>query len=598
LGSREKLPVYERSLSRKALDGIASGKHFLALSSRDGSVRVFATDDLAHERWKFQNLHAAYCVALSPDETLVAAGFDDGQAQVWSTETGAKVLPPLKHTRGITSICFSPDGMLLLTTSFEGYAKVWSTASGLQETTALPQAGHVRAARFAPDGRRVVVAGFDGSIRLWDLGGIMSPQKIPRGSTLLNDGVWASSVAQPPALALSSEHGLVTLPVPGEIKAIETSLNRNLLLAVTKSASDTWTIRGLAENSSQFLPWVIERKGSQPVITPGAETFTMVMGRRVESFSWMEGSPVGLLNSPDDAVTCATPPDSGWGSICTGTNVILFRGSSRLILDHDLKTSRAVMSPDGSRVVTCTLTKGLHPCYAQVWKVPSGEPVSPRLRHSDGVQDAAWSKDGRLLVTVDEDGIGIIWNTASWVPVGRSLRHSDQILSVKIGGSPEMIATASADRTVRLWDLQTGLPLTPPLSMTFDVSAVSFLKDGLLATELEGDDWLWKLPSSGSLTDPQRGKIALLMNGLDRTALDSAETVDRWETLRSTRPEQTEASNEEISRWHQIQADTALVNRKHHLEEHHMRKVVEFYPKAYGASNQLANAVRRARRSE
>jgi hypothetical protein len=152
---------------------------------------------------------------------------------------------------------------------------------------------------------------------------------------------------------------------------------------------------------------------------------------------------------------------------------------------------------------------------------------------------------------------------------------------------------------LRLWDLQTGLPLTPALSMTFDVSSVSFLKDGLLATELEGDDWLWKLPRSGSFTDQQRGKIALLMNGLDRTAVDSAETVERWQTLHSAPyKSRLKPATKRSHDGTKSKRDTALVNRKHHLEEHHMRKVVEFHPKAYGASNQLANAVRRARRSE
>ena len=77
---------------------------------------------------------------------------------------------------------------------------------------------------------------------------------------------------------------------------------------------------------------------------------------------------------------------------------------------------------------------------------------------------AAFSPDGKRIVTASEDKTARIWDAATGKPIGEPLKgHEDAVCSAAFSPDGKRIVTASRDKTARLWDAATGKPIGEPL---------------------------------------------------------------------------------------------------------------------------------------
>lgn len=80
-----------------------------------------------------QGNHRVLSVALSPDKTLIAAGFYDNIIRVWKRSSDGEYChfyDNNAHKRSVSSLTYSPDGKLLLSAACNDCIKLWdSTAS-------------------------------------------------------------------------------------------------------------------------------------------------------------------------------------------------------------------------------------------------------------------------------------------------------------------------------------------------------------------------------------------------------------------------------------------------------------------------------------
>lgn len=588
--------VESHTLGKEQIDAIASAQGRAVVVSRDGTVYVFNTQDFSHPELTLNNPSSAISVALSQDGSRLAVGFFNGQVHVWSLDSRTKVLPPLIHDRGVTSVAFAPDGSMLLTACFDGFVRAWNLITGQEETSMLPQGAPIRSAKFCSDSRRILAAGYDGSLREWDLAGILNPLKIPRNAKLLGNDLWAWCNPQSNQLLLRNKQGLSTFQLAGQIETIEVTPDQRHLLTLSEDSGKSWVVQSIDVGARHFLEWAVKTT-EKPAVFSGNESFSIATSNRTECFSISSGSTISLLSDlPIQASHVVCPKSfNSWGAACYGSNVTLFNGTNRLHLPHNQSIGRASLSPSGTLLAVCTRTADIESCYVQVWSVLTGAPISPQLRHSDGVIDAAWSRDEKRLITATEAGIGVIWDTRSWTAMPRKLKNHQQLLSLAVGGNPEMIAMGSKEGTLRLWDLHTGFPLCPPLQMSYAISDVKIVEGGLLATEHGGDTWFWAMPELNQGGVEKLRQISTLLSASPDDGTPPSQHTASWNRLRTKYPALFETSSEEAGRWHQVRADIALVNRHGPLELHHMQKLVELQPEAFGASNQLANALVRAK---
>jgi WD40 repeat protein len=153
-------------------------------------------------------------------------------------------------------------------------------------------------------------------------------------------------------------------------------------------------------------------------------------------------------------------------------------------------------SMDGTRMVSVSGNT------LQLRNAVSGDPIGEPLEgHSDDVNSAAFSADGRLLVSASDDKTLRLWDAATGEPIGEPLRgHTEAVKTVAFSPDGKRIVSASDDRTLRLWDPNTGMPIGQPLRGHTDaVNSVAFSPDGKRVVSASDDTTL-------RLWDPNTGK--------------------------------------------------------------------------------------------
>jgi uncharacterized protein (TIGR03067 family) len=115
------------------------------------------------------------CLAISPDEKTLAAGFEDGSVVVWDVAT-RKASTLVGHKLPVRSLAFTPQGKMLLSGAGElpkpkasGELKLWNLATGKEDTSYdVGDVGPVSAVAVSPDGRTIVAGGETG-IKWWEV---------------------------------------------------------------------------------------------------------------------------------------------------------------------------------------------------------------------------------------------------------------------------------------------------------------------------------------------------------------------------------------------------------------------------------------------
>jgi len=171
-------------------------------------------------------------------------------------------------------------------------------------------------------------------------------------------------------------------------------------------------------------------------------------------------------------------------------------------LDQARSLVCARMSRDGSRVVTASGDG-----TARVWDAATGacravigasaqrpaEPGGPRScqalcrwLYAIGLCDAAFSPDGRRVVTASRSGTAAVWDAATGRRVAAMVGHRGAVNSARFSPDGERIVTASADHTVRVWNAASGAELAK-LEEAEQALAAEFMPDGARVVASFGD---------------------------------------------------------------------------------------------------------------
>ena len=82
----------------------------------------------------------------------------------------------------------------------------------------------------------------------------------------------------------------------------------------------------------------------------------------------------------------------------------------------------------------------------------------------DVVLSAAFSPDGKLIVTASFDNTARLWDAETGKQIGEPLTgHTAGVLNAAFSPDGRRLVTASWDKTARLWDVETGEPIGEPL---------------------------------------------------------------------------------------------------------------------------------------
>ncbi|XP_072932005.1 transducin beta-like protein 3 [Epargyreus clarus] len=152
-----------------------TSSNFFASVSQDNCLKVWSVpkDTEPEQKIKLNGTELAHnmdinCVAVSPNDKIIATGSQDKTAKLWSDDL--TLLGVLKgHRRGIWCVRFSPVDQVVLTSSADSSLKLWSIADLSCLKTFEGHESSVLKIEFLSKGQQIISSGADGLLKLWNI---------------------------------------------------------------------------------------------------------------------------------------------------------------------------------------------------------------------------------------------------------------------------------------------------------------------------------------------------------------------------------------------------------------------------------------------
>ncbi len=544
----------------------ADGQRLLVWSAREARVVTLKEGrELAAIRGEF--LSARF--SPGPGRYVVTTGAD-GTTRLWDAVGGRERMVLRGHEQGVVVAAFSPDGRRLVTGSNDRTARIWNVEPRLEygrtvdpeaRTEQLPAPGPAWAFRtnrpratwaaaLSPDGRRVATGSFDGTLRLWDVASGKLQVERQGYDKLLAPPLLRQVLGAIDCVAYNRDGSRVLVVsddtragvAVGKGKTAEALPYHPVRVYDTATAELACTLEGDFGNvdTAHFSPdgsRLLTVPNGQPVLRMTVDASGMPLdadnkGPRASSvqvFDARTGKRLHVLAGDWIEVygACWDPRGERICTVHDHWHIRLWDAATgkllRTLVDPDGNVNAAAFSPDGRRLLTWSDTrrrqqhnKGSRDVPAHVWDLDRGQPLFT-LRGARGtVGFAAFSPDGRWIVTTGysanswssssatgrrsrtgddyyADRTARLWEAETGT-LYRSLRgHERSIHQAEFSRDGKWLVTASEDRTARVWEVATGKEYITLAGHDDAVKAATFGPDPgtVLTVSWDGTARLW-----------------------------------------------------------------------------------------------------------
>jgi len=158
----------------------------------------------------------------------------------------------------------------------------------------------------------------------------------------------------------------------------------------------------------------------------------------------------------------------------------------------------AAFSPDGKFIVTASSEADP---TAAIWDSGTGSLLYKLRGHKTALTNAVFSPDGRWIVTASRDNTARVWDWRTCknetdCKFAELKGHSDWVLDAAFSPDGKWVVTSSRDHTARVWDWNSGKLIAELRGHTGDVTSSSFSPDGQFLVTASGDSTarIWPRP--------------------------------------------------------------------------------------------------------
>jgi WD40 repeat protein len=473
--------VWDAASAREltALRGHTADLRFAAFSA-DGRTVVTASRDRTARLWELPSGKQIAVFRGHQDQITSAAvdalgrvlvtGSDDRTARLWDLTTRQELHVLRGHGDKVSSVAFSPDGRRILTTSPDQTARLWD-ASSAKELLVLRADSSIDTGIFTPDGQSVLTNGA-GIVRMWDV-----------GTTPESSVAWAGHQAETRSILFSPD-------------------GQSVVTAAWDDTARIWNPSSLKEEAVLRHPvFNVESAAFSPdgrlVLTRAGDGIARVWDARaaIEVPALVSTVPVAVAAFGAGGRTMVTVDGDGVvreRDVSSGAEISAHRVQEQRQADGSFGTFRraCAISADGRTLVVewGNATVGL-------WGLTSRRIIS--VLGSPSVYAARLSPDGQRLVTNDgsSDGVATVWDTASGDKLA-VLRQGRGVTAAAFSPDGRTIVTAAQGGEIRLWDADSGRELTV-LGVHDSARAVAFSPDGRRVATAGFDIRIWPVALRG-----------------------------------------------------------------------------------------------------
>jgi WD40 repeat protein len=184
-------------------------------------------------------------------------------------------------------------------------------------------------------------------------------------------------------------------------------------------------------------------------------------------------------------------------------------------------------SPERQRLLSAKGTQ------AQVFDLTTAQAVGRPLPHGGDVLLAAFSLDGRQVVTAGWDRVVRVWDAQTGHPLTPPLLHPRRVLGLAFDGAGQRLVTVGDDNAVRLWDIRSRDQAAPPLSFKSVGDVLALAPGGRAVLALNnGVPRLMEVAGGQPLTPPfgaSKATQAVFSPDGQRVAILDAEALRVWD---------------------------------------------------------------------
>ncbi|WP_090940155.1 WD40 repeat domain-containing protein [Nonomuraea jiangxiensis] len=445
---------------------------------------------------------SADTLALAPGGKILAAGGDNLPGSTWDLPSGRR-RQLMNWQYPMPALAFRADGVLLATGGMDHTVRLWNPVTHRQ--VGGPLIGHlgpVRVAAFSPDGTMLATSGEDRTVRLWDVRRRIQLVALPSpaqqlafsstGGTLVsvdqrdvslwdvagltrsvitnvNDASYTAfspdgtllAVADP--LVEDAHVNLIDLrtrrrvgaPLPHRTLITGLAFDGGILVVGTSDGTVHRWEPGTRRRATTRLP-APERAGTampRATISPDGKIAAIPRGGRMSLYAVDSGQQAGpplpgdigrirsAEFSADGGVLVATG-DKGDGWVWDVRHRRLIGG--RLHLPGLVRG----IDPTGTTLVVSDESYAVH-LFDLAGRLRTGVPFTG---HTGWVTAAAFSPDGKILVTGAHNGEVRVWDVATHRQLGSARNIGGSVFTVGFAPGGRSFAVGGMDRTVRLWN--------------------------------------------------------------------------------------------------------------------------------------------------